>query len=1051
MDASSKDREILRLEQRVASLERELVRSQSRWHNVLEHIPQVGILLDEKGRILFANRYFLELTGWTLEEVRFKDWFTLFLPEAIRDDVRNVLLRTIREESIGSHSLNRNDILTRDGSKRTISWFNILNRGPEGTVSGIVSFGIDLTSQEEARAALRRGEERLALALDAANDAVWDWNITTGEVYFNARWFTMLGYEPDEMPHSYETWKNLVHEDDLRDMKDVLLREQRPGGAFEHELRMRTKNGEWKWILTRAKTIISEDAPGEVRMIGTHSDINDRKRGEDDLKRAMEAAESANRALQVNMAHLRALLENIPELVWLKDGDGNFIFCNKRFSRLYGAEEAEIVGRKDYDFVDRETADAFRRDDLAAIEAGRPKVIEETVTYKDNGHREELETLKTPLYDDEGNLLGVLGVARDMTQRNRIARELKESELRFKALHNASFGGIFIHDNSIIIDCNQGLADMTGYGTDELIGMDGMLLITPSYREMVMENIRRKGENAYEAVGIRKNGEEYPVRIEGRSIPYKGRPVRVVEFRDITESKRAEAELRDSELRHRVIFENSPLGMVRFGEDGRILDCNDNFLELMGAPRSVVVGFNPLKSICREMRQAMEKALRGEPSSYENYYTSVTGNKTSYLLAQFNPVNIGQSPTEVIATVEDFSEHKKVRDDLRAAKEQAEAFSRSKTEFLTNMSHEIRTPLNGILGMLQLLQTTGLDGEQSRYVNDAMYSSRRLTRLLTDILDLSRVEAGKLVVQHLPFDLEESCRQVFELYRLTANQTGVDLRYEPGESLPETVMGDAIRLQQVLTNLIGNAFKFTTHGSVTLSVHRLPYAPPDHCRLLFMVSDTGSGIPSDKVDSLFDAFTQVSEGYTRDHQGAGLGLAICRQLVHLMGGSMAVESDEGAGTVFYVSIPFLLGEPLPLTASAVRREPRGRGLPCHLLLAEDERVNRLVTRRLLEKAGHSVTTVENGQKALEALEKDRFDAVLMDIQMPVMDGMEAMRAIRRGEAGEENRDIPVIAVTAYAMVGDREKFLEAGMDGYVVKPIELEALEAYLDKLSVET
>jgi PAS domain S-box-containing protein len=646
----------------------------------------------------------------------------------------------------------------------------------------------------------------------------------------------------------------------------------------------------------------------------------------------------------------------------------------------------------------------------------------------------------TPLSDDRGELVGVLGVARDITERKRAEDALKESELRFKALHNASFGGIAIHDKGLILDCNQGLSDITGYTTEELIGMDGLLLIAESFRGVVMQHILEGYEKPYEAFGIRKNGKEYPIMLEAKNIPYKGKMSRVVEFRDITSRKRAELKLKDSERRHRVIFENSPLGVVRFSKEGTILDCNDNFVALMGSSKEALVGFTAERQGNLKMYDALAMAMAGQASSYEDYYTSVTGDKTIFLHAQFNPVNPGQSPTEVIATMEDFGERKEAQDELKRAKEEAEAYSRSKTEFLTNMSHEIRTPLNGIMGMLQLMQTTGLDDEQSEYNQAALQSSRRLMNLLADILDLSRVEAGKMVVQRTPFDLPKACEQVCEMFRLTSAQPCVALKCDFAVLLPRTALGDAVRLQQVLTNLVGNAFKFTTHGHIVLSAHRLPDVSSNEFRILFSVSDTGVGISDSELGTLFDPFTQVSRGYTRTHQGAGLGLSICKRLVNLMGGSMTIESEEGVGTTLYFAIPFGRSEQLPQASLSENRGQAVVGKSFDVLLAEDERVNSLVTRRILEKDGHAVTAVENGRQAIEALQARNYDVVLMDIQMPEMDGVEATRAIRAGLAGEARASIPIIAVTAYAMVGDREKFLDAGMDGYVVKPIELESL-----------
>ncbi|WFS63161.1 PAS domain S-box protein [Pseudodesulfovibrio thermohalotolerans] len=626
-----------------------------------------------------------------------------------------------------------------------------------------------------------------------------------------------------------------------------------------------------------------------------------------------------------DMAHLRALVEAIPELVWVKDPDGVYLFCNRRFERFYGAGEADIVGRTDYDFVDVALADSVRLLDRKTIASGVPCINEERGVYRDDSPEECLETVRTPLYDSDGTFLGVLGVARDITGRKR--------------------------------------------------------------------------------------------------------------FADV---------LRDSEQRHRVIFENSPLGMIRFGGDGRILDCNSRFVKMMGSARKDIVGADLLRGGNPKMGRALETAMAGRPSSCDDYFVPDTGGPEMFLHVQFNPVVPGRSPTEVIATVEDFSERKQDQDTLQTAKEQAEAFSRSKTEFLANMSHEIRTPLNGIMGMLQLIQSTGLDKEQSEYTRAALQSARRLMNLLTDILDLSRVEAGKLAVRNAPFDLVETCEQVCDLFRLPSAQSGVDMVCELGADVPRRAVGDAVRLQQILTNLLGNAFKFTDSGRISMAAHRLPDLPSGGYRILFYVSDTGAGIPDGKVSTLFDAFTQVSRGYTRRYQGAGLGLSICRNLVSLMGGNMAIESEEGVGTTLYVSLPF---EAAPATRPSVEIAPMRRCAtgPLSILLAEDERVNSLVIKRILEKSGHTVTGVENGEQVLDALRGAAFDVILMDIQMPVMDGVETALAIRAGLAGEEWTDIPIVAVTAYAMVGDREKFLAAGMDGYVVKPVEVGKLEQALE------
>jgi light-regulated signal transduction histidine kinase (bacteriophytochrome)/CheY-like chemotaxis protein len=372
----------------------------------------------------------------------------------------------------------------------------------------------------------------------------------------------------------------------------------------------------------------------------------------------------------------------------------------------------------------------------------------------------------------------------------------------------------------------------------------------------------------------------------------------------------------------------------------------------------------------------------------------------------------------------------------------AEAASKTKSEFLANMSHELRTPMNGIMGMLQLMYTTPLDQEQKEYLDHSLNSSRRLLRLLTDILDLSKVESGKLHIVQQEFNFSDLLEGTFQLMNPLAREKNIDLRLHVNTAIPTKLIGDFTRVQQVLLNLVGNAIKFTREGYVMIEAHPLKPRTPNEYRVLFSVSDTGIGIPDDSLKTLFQPFTQVENTFTRSFQGAGLGLSISKRLVELMSGNMAVESELEIGSTFYFCIPFKIQsdellENMPLNPSKKKSNLK-------ILIVEDDMISTLVIEKYLNKIGHKCIAVDDGAKALDMLRKDFFDIVLMDVQMPFLDGIETTKAIRRGDAGQQNKRIPIIAMTAFAMSGDKEKFLRLGMDGYISKPIEYEALEAIL-------
>ncbi len=423
----------------------------------------------------------------------------------------------------------------------------------------------------------------------------------------------------------------------------------------------------------------------------------------------------------------------------------------------------------------------------------------------------------------------------------------------------------------------------------------------------------------------------------------------------------------------------------------------------------------------------------------------------------WKPINIDGFQDEMVDLAKAYNEmvskldraHKRLLEknaELTEEKQKAEAAGKAKSDFLANMSHELRTPLNGIIGVHQLLKATPLNAEQDDFLDMAIASAKRLTKLLGDILDLTKLESGKTVLARTSFSLAETFQSIEQLFGLLCRQKGLKLDVFVDKTIPKRLIGDPLRLSQILNNLVGNAVKFTDTGAVRVEAHALPQTRPDVFRVLFSVFDTGVGMKDDDIEGLLEAFTQADKGYKRAYQGAGLGLAIVRRLTALMGGAGSIVSEPGKGATILLSLPFEIDKPRPAAARPNNAAKRCGPSDQAILLVEDDMVNRKTVKYLLNKAGYRTTAVENGLEALRELCSNLYELVLMDVQLPLMDGLDATREIRSGKAGANNRDIPIVALTACAMPGDREHFLGAGMDGYIEKPVELDSLKETISR-----
>lgn len=992
------------------------------------------------------------------------------------------------QRTIQTGEAHKNEVTSPDGKHWLIRSYPLFS--PEGNLESVAELTLEITESKRTEQEMRKSSNLLNKTQEIAQVGSWEVDLVTNCLTWSDEVYRIFGLEPQKSPVTYNDFLELVHPDDRAKVDAAYtnsLKEGKDSYEVDHRI-IRADTGEIRYV--HEKCFHERDSEGNVsQSVGMVQDITLRKTAEEDLR--------------LNEINLSQTLHSIGDAVISTDRMGCIVRMNPVAESLTGWSFEEAQGKpltKVFRIVNAFTREPCTDPVQMVLSSGNVQdLANHTVLLAQDGQEYQIADSASPIRDEQGQIIGVVLVFRDVTEKYRQQEVLQESKERLDFALQATNTGLWdwnLQTGEAFF--TEQWAAMAGYSLDELrplsiwTWMDLCHSGDLKHSQALLDKHLKNEIDNYECEARMWHKEGYWIWIldRGKVIEWdeSGNPLRMIgTHTDITARKQTEEALQERENRYRVLFEQSPISLWEQDFSGvkyrvqelltqgvkdlqaylhanpeeadylarqvKILDVNQATLDLYQA-KSKASFFQGLPEIFeQESLEHFVDSLQhifSERSSFsdDKIHRTFSGERISVQLFWSKVPGYEESLEKVMVAVVNVTELKQTQKVLLQAKKQAEAANQAKSQFLANMSHEIRTPLNGIMGMHQLLQTADLNQEQSEYLEIAQDASRRLSRLLSDILDLSRIESGKMQLREEKIILNEVKQSIEDIFRHTCQENNNVLQITLEDNVPGMLIGDGTRLTQILFNLAGNALKYTKNGDVSLQISCLSGRRPEMCRLLFIVEDNGPGISEDQVEQIFETFTQANNSespYARQYEGAGLGLPLVKRLVQLMSGNASICSQTGKGTSAYVSLPFKVPEVLQQHTGGLQEAKKPSGdTTAHVLLVDDEQTTQFYIQRLLEKNGYAVTVAENGEQALAELAENDFDCVLMDVQMPVLDGVEATKKIRSSH--HDFKDVPIIALTAYAMSGDRENFLGHGMDDYIAKPVNMYELLKMIDK-----